>query len=332
MFELLDVGRNLAAKCFGAKKDEIAYIRCTNEGINIVANMIDWKKGDNVILNDLGYPSNWFPWMRQKSRGVRIKCLKNRNDGIWISDFEKLIDEHTKVIAIEHVNGTNGFKCDIEALGELAEEHGIYLVVDGAQSLGAIDIDLHKSKIDFLSAGAHKWLLGPTGIGLLYVREELLEKFEPLYVGPSNEERLDFTYHEYKLAKNAKRFEFGGSPNFIGVVGLVAALKFISNIGIPNIERRLMELTDLVRGELEKMPDVELPSWKDQKECRSQYIGFKLPHAQASKIVEALEGEKIIVGFKKSTVGETIRVAPYIFNTEEEIIKFVEVLKKNFKG
>ena len=324
-------GKQLAATLFGAKKEEIAYIRCTNEGINIVANMLDWKKGDNVVLSDLGFPSNIFPWQRQQSRGVEIRCVRSSGEGVWLSDIEPAVDDHTKVIALDCPSSANGFKCDLDALGDLARKHGAYLVVDGIQGLGAIPINLNRSKVDFFIAAGHKWLLGPTGIGLLYVREEHLEKFEPVYVGYANEEKTDFTYHEYKLTSTAKRFEFGGSPNMIGVIGLTAALKYIHSIGVQNIEQWATQLTDRAIKELESIEDIELPPWTYDRKYRSHWIGFKLRKTSMTQVVEALTKKKIIVAPKVSSLGETIRVAPHIMNIEEEIMKFSETLKQSIK-
>lgn len=324
--------RENGAKLLAAKKHEIAFIRCTTEGINIIASMINWRNRDNVILNDMEFVSNVYPWMRQaKEHGIKIKCVKNVDERIPVEDIERAIDENTKVIAISHVQKSNGFRCDLEEIGKVAEERGILFVVDAIQSLGAISFDVKRMRVSFLVAGAQKWLLGPSGIGIMYAKEELIEEFEPMFVGPWQEDLdlsriTDFSYREYRLSSTARRYEFGGWPNVPGVMGLAAALRYLNTIGKEAIETRDMHLCDVLVEEL-RNANIQLPPWIDERNHRSAYIGVKTKR-DTKLLTERAKERGIVVSSSKTIIGERLRIAPHFFNTEEEIIRAVEILKQ----
>ena len=323
--------RKEASKLLNSKPKEIAFMRGTTEGVAVVASMMDFKRGENVILNDLEFTTNVYPWMRMaKAKECKIKCVKTKNEKITAADIQKLIDKKTRLIAISHVQKSNGFRCELEKIGELADKKGILLSVDAVQSLGALEIDVKKTKISFLQAGGHKWLMGPSGIGLLYVNEKLLEKFEPTSVGPWQEDidltKPDFSYKQYKLSRSAKRFEFGGHPNVGGLMGLNAALKYINTLGKKDIDQRCRKLNDFVITKLEKA-GLKLPPWIKERKYRSSYVGIKTRVSPFNIFVKAKE-KGINFATSKTGIGERLRIATHIFNTEEEVEKAVSLLKK----
>jgi cysteine desulfurase/selenocysteine lyase len=333
MLQLMEEGRRHAARIIGAEKEEVAFVRGNNDAMNIIASMLDWKRGDNVILNDMEYAGGVVPWMRQKRRhGVEVKCVKSREGAVPLSGIEEAIDEHTKVISICHVHTANGYRNDLEALGKIAGEHGVYLVVNTSQSLGAVEIDVRRMNIDFVTCSAYKWALGPPGTGLMYVREELINRFEPPFVGIGQEERSivepDFNYHEYSpenLARTARRFEYGGHQMATGIIGLVEALKYIDNVGMDEIAPRNAMLFDhavKLLGEL----DVELSPWIEDRSCRGSHLGFSAD-IPAKTIYESLRERKILTIPRMGYTGrELVRVAPHFFNTKEEIEELAEAL------
>jgi len=314
----LDEVRSLFGKLINADAAEIALTHNTSEGINMVANMLDWRKGDNVIINDLEFLSNVWPWMKQKRRGVEVRVIKNKHGSIDILDIEKEIDKNTKVISVSHVEWLNGFKHDLEALGKLANEHGIYLVVDAIQSVGVLQVDVKKFKVDFLSCGGHKWLLSPLGTGFFYCRKELISEFEPPYLGLlGDKDPSDYSFREFHPSNTARRF-MHGNINFAGFYGAKAGLEYIHRIGIENIEQRAIQLTDLL---IQLLQDLDVTFLCPlEKRHRSSIVTFHLE--KVDEVLRALEKKKIIVAKR---IGG-LRVSPNFYNTETEIRKLVEVV------
>jgi cysteine desulfurase/selenocysteine lyase len=335
MLKLMEEGRVYASNIIGSDKEEIAFVRGNNDAMNIIANMLDWKRGENVILNDMEYAGGVIPWMRNReSRGIEVKCVKHREGRVRITDIEDAIDQNTKVISICHVHTANGYRNDLETLGKMTEDYGIYLVVNVSQSMGAVDIDVEKMKIDFITCSAYKWALGPPGTGLMFIKKELLEKFEPTFVGIGQEERSvvepNFNYHNYNpgnLAKTARKFEYGGHQMATGIIGLVEALKYLDRLGMDNITERNEMLIDYTINLLKEL-DVELSPWIDEKDHRGSHIGFS-SDIPAKTIFESLRKNRIITITRMGYTGkELVRVAPHFFNTKEEIEEFAETLEK----
>lgn len=334
MLQVMSKGRTYASNIINSDSDEIAFVRGNNDAMNIIAAMIDWKKGDNIIINDMEYAGGALPWMRQKRNNkIKVKCVKTIGGAVQIDDIIKAIDNHTKVISICHVHTANGYKNNLEELGKMVSDNEIYLVVNASQSLGAVEIDVKKMNIDFLTCSAYKWALGPPGTGLMYVRKELIENLEPPFVGIGQEEASilspNFNYHEYNpddLAKTARKFEYGGHQMATAVIGLVESLKYIDSIGMKNIAARNSMLLDYLVDCLKDL-DVELPTWINDQSHRSSYVGFsaKIP---AKTIFDLLKKQRILTITRMGYTGkELLRVAPHFFNTMEEIDTFIKTLK-----
>ena len=320
----LEMAKKLFAKLINAKPEEIAFVPNTSTGLNIVANMLDYSEGSNVVTTDLEFPSVVYPWLRKKL-GVKVKYVNNVDGKILHEDFENAVDDDTAAIVVSHVEYANGFRNDLSFLSKLAHEHNAYLVVDAIQSAGAIKIDVKRDDVDFLITACYKWLLGPSGIGFLYVKEELIEKFEPPMVGwasvePQVFETVDFwDIWNLRLSKTASRFEVGG-PNVIGCIGAAAALKLILGYGIEKIENRILDLTDYL------IDRVREAGWKlqtpEEKSYRSGIVNFLID--KPMERVEQLAKKGIIV----SARANGIRVSPHFYNTEEEIDQLVSELLK----
>jgi len=319
-----DGGKPFFAKMIGAKPEEIAFVENTSVGLNIAANVLHYPRGAKIVTTDLEYPSVVYPWLRRKL-GVKVEYVRNVDGKILLEDVEKAVDDHTVALAVSHVEYVNGFRHDIRALSEIAHEHGAYLIVDAIQSAGAIPIDVKRDNVDFLAAACYKWLLSPPGAGYLYVKEELIEEFEPPFVGWRSVkeevfETLDFwDIWSLRLSETASRFEVG-SPSFISFVGANEALKMLLNIGIENIEARIIKLTDhLIEAVKSLGLKLQTP---EERLYRSGIVNFKIEKAQ--EITQKL-GEKGIV---VSARAHGIRVSPHFYNTEEEIDKLVEEIRR----
>jgi len=315
-----DDGKTSFAKLINAAKDEVALVENTSIGLNIIANMLNYPQGSNIVTTDLEYPSVVYPW-KSKKLGVNVRYVKNRAGKIFLEDLERAIDDKTVAVAISHVEYVNGFRFDLRAVGEIVHEHGAYLVVDAIQSLGALSVDVKRSAVDFLTAACYKWMLGPPGVGFLYVRKELIQKFEPPIIGwasvkPEVFKTLDFwEIRDLKLSETASRFEVG-TPSSVSIAGAVAALNLLLDAGLENIEKRIRALTDHL---------VELLSARGirfqtplEPEYRSGIVNFLIDNPQER--TDQLARRGIIV----SARSHGIRVSPHFYNTTNEIDKLVE--------
>ena len=320
----LEETKRLFARLINAKPEEIAYIPNTSIGLNIIANMLEYNENSNIVTTDLEFPSVVYPWLRKKLN-VEVRYVKNVNGKLRDEDFERAIDDNTAAMVVSHVEYANGFKNNLKSLSKLAHEHGAFLVVDAIQSTGAIKVDVKQDDIDFLATACYKWLLGPSGIGFLYIKEELIEEFEPPMVGWASVEPQVFETVEFwdiwnlRLSKTASRFEVG-SPSVIGCIGAAAALKLLLDYGMEYVEERILALTDYL---IERVKEA---GWKlqtpEERELRSGIVNFIID--KPAERVEQLAKKGIVV----SARANGIRVSPHFYNTKEEIDRLVDELLK----
>jgi selenocysteine lyase/cysteine desulfurase len=320
-----DEMRKLFAKLINGEPDEIALVANTSTGLNIVANMLNYPAGSNVVVADLEYPSVVYPWLKNKPK-VAVRYVESVDGRILLRDVEKAVDDRTIVIAISHVEYANGFRNDLGSLAKIAHEHGAFLLVDAIQSAGAMRIDVRRDDVDFLTAACYKWLLGPAGAGFLYVRKELIERFEPPFVGwasvkPEVFETIDlWDIWTLDLSETASRFEVG-SPSIISFIGAAVAVQLLLDVGIANIERHILQLTKHLIDEMEQL-GFKSQTPKHQK-CRSGITNFLIDRPEER--VEQLLKKGIIV----SARAHGIRVSPHFYNTKEEIGRFIAELSSS---
>jgi cysteine desulfurase/selenocysteine lyase len=299
-YETLDQDlRQALSHLINASPEEIALVQNTAEGINIAAHTIPFQPGDNVIFCDMEYPANVYPWMNLERRGVEVRILPNHEGGL----------------AVEFLTG---FRNDLQSIGELCKARGIYFVVDGIQSLGVIPLDVSECHIDMLSCGGPKWLMGPCGIAFFFCRRELIEEMRPAYAGA--ESVVDFeNFRDYDLTflPDARRFEVG-TPNLVGMVGLLASVNLLQEVGIEEIQRWTLHLTDVLIEDLQEQ-GYQIASCL-RPEHRSAIVSFPTPDVKAA--YEKLIANKVIVSLRESY----IRVSPHCYNTEEEVLRVGQVL------
>jgi cysteine desulfurase/selenocysteine lyase len=299
--------------------DEIVLIPNTAAGINTAAVSLPLRLGDNVLVLDGDYPANIYPWMNQAHRGVLTKFVPQHNGGLDLDLLVSRIDSHTRVIAMSTVVFATGFRNNLVEVGKLCRERGIFFVVDGIQSLGALPFDAQEANVDILAAGSQKWLMGPIGSGFLYVRRELLGQLVPgAYVGASSVVDADnFLDYNFTLVPTAERFKLGSS-NAIGAYGLNATLGLLQEIGIERVAERILMLADVAIGDLQER-GFKL-SASTAPEHRSGIIIPKVPDPKAASA--RLEQAGIVCIPR----GKGIRIAPHFYNTEEEILRVGELL------
>lgn len=317
-------GKPQFAKLIGARSEEIALIENTSVGLNIAASVLQYPPGSKMVTTDLEYPSVVYPWLR-KNLGAKVHYVKSVDGKVSLDDMEKAVDDKTVAVAISHVEYVNGFRHNLRVLSEVAHEHGAYLIVDAIQSVGTMPINVKTDDVDFFMAACYKWLLSPSGAAYLYVKDELIEEFEPPYVGwasvkPEVFKTTDFwDIWNLKLSKTASRFEVG-SPSTISFVGAAEAMKMLLNCGTENIKRIIIKLTDRLIDSVKDL-GLELQT-PEQRQCRSGIVNFKIGKPQ--KVTDKLNKKGIVV----SARANGIRVSPHFYNTEEEIDKLIEEIKK----
>jgi selenocysteine lyase/cysteine desulfurase len=311
--------RGSCARILNADADEIAFVKNTSHGLSIVAGGLDWNEGDNVLVYEKEFPSNLYPWINLQRIGVTVKVIPSREGRIVFKDIEQLIDARTRLLAISSVQFSNGFKIDLQKVGQLCKSKNILFCVDAIQSLGIIPMDVKTFNIDFLSADAHKWLLGPEGIGIFYCRRELAERITPSLIGwKSVQNEFDFAHPDFCLKTNALRFE-EGSMNLMGIFGLGAALELLFEVGIVDIQNRILELGDVIIREADKRGYTVLtPRNRLDRGGNITVSGNFDP----SLMRDQLRDKGIMVNAR----GGGLRISPHFYNTEDEILTLFDVL------
>jgi selenocysteine lyase/cysteine desulfurase len=305
--------RQACARLVKAGPEEIAFVRSTSHGLSIVAQGLDWRPGDNVLTHEKEFPSNLYPWLNLRSRGVEVRTIPSRDGRIDMNDIARLMDARTRLLAISSVQFSNGFRIDLQKVGALCREKKVLFCVDAIQSLGIIPMDVRDCYIDFLSADAHKWLLGPEGIGIFYCRKELAERLSPPLIGwKSIQNDFEFERPEFLLKTDALRFE-EGSMNLMGIFGLGAALDLLFEVGIEHVEQRVLDLGDLIIQEAVKRGcHILTPGARHERGGNVTFSGDFDPGAMR----DALREKRIMVNAR----GGGIRVSPHFYNTGEEIV------------
>ena len=243
--------RESVARLIGATKEEIAFVKNTSEGIATVAGGLDWAAGDRIVNAGGEYPANVYPWMEAvRSRGCELVSVPQEvgEDGTLRVTTEAVIraadHPRTRLVALSHVQYATGQRHDLATIGAFCRGHGILFCVDAIQTLGALPVDVRGMHIDYLSAGGHKWLLGPEGTGVFYCRAELMERTKPALVGWMNvADPLNYGKIDYTLRGDARRYE-PGSYNVAGLLALKASVNLLATVGIDAVSQRIRVLTD----------------------------------------------------------------------------------------
>jgi len=313
--------RRAAAKFVNANPDEICFIKNTSEGLNFVANGITWQTGDNVVTTNVEFPSNAFCWQALRPRGVEVQMVLEENGAIPIDSIISAINSRTRLVAISAVQYASGFRVDLAALGEYCQSKGVLLCVDAIQAVGAVPIDVRSMKIDFLAADGHKWMCGPEGLGIFYVRKEVQGYLKPSCVGwLSMKNPMDFDRAKFDFQDTAKRYD-SGSYNLMGIYALGGSLQMLAEVGIEAIAARLSHLTHII-AEGVRAKGYHLVSPRGRGET-SGIVAFTSEFQDLEKIQKHLQGEhRLVVAHR----GGRLRASPHIYNTENEVQQLVELL------
>jgi cysteine desulfurase/selenocysteine lyase len=324
ILEGIDEDRRIVGKFINAKfpKEEIAFTYNTSYGLSAIAEAIRWVKGDKIVINDLEYTSNSYTYQVLAEKfGLNLEVIPNMNGTLPIEVFSQKIDDSTRLVAISHVQFSNGFRIDLHELAKICHENNAHLMVDAIQSLGAIPVDVQKQDVDYMASGGYKWLLGPLGTGFIYIKRDLAELLNPSFVGSmSDAKALELSHHSHSPAPGAKRFQASLGPH---TILLAKAIEFLDNLGIENIFAQIMKLTDLIIEFVEKESNYQMNTPIENKEQRSGIINFSCPNGD--KIVSRLRklSKPIAISYRKGG----LRLSPHCYNTEEEVQTCLETIK-----
>jgi selenocysteine lyase/cysteine desulfurase len=317
--------RKLAAQVMGTDSDAVALVPAASYGIATAAANLPLSRGQTIVILHQQFPSNVYAWYElAKKNGGRVVVAQRESRMNWTEALISAIDDSTAIVAVPECHWTDGSTVDLERVGERARDVGAGLVIDASQSLGARPLDIKRIKPDFLTAVGYKWLLGPYGLGYLYVAPKWRESGVPLEqswiarAGSDDFSRL--VDHTDAYRPGARRFDMGESPQFVLAPMAIAALEQILAWGVEQIQQTLSLLTEKIAQLAAEIDYQLLPS-----EQRSAHmIGIRPAHGIPVTLPQTLKEANIFVSVR----GDSIRIAPYLYNDAADIVRLFEVLRK----
>lgn len=308
----------LAVFLHAASPDEIAILRNTSEGNNLIVNGLDFAAGDEIVITDHNHQSNNEAWkMRAKRDGLVVKSVSvnvpAQSHDALIEEFERLITPRTKMVALTHVTSTTGLRFPVRQIAESARRRNVWVHVDGAQTFGVLDVDVRALGCDSYSASAHKWMMGPLELGVLYVRSERISDLWPPIVTAGWTRELT----------GARRLDVVGQREDPRVVAFGAAVDFIQNIGIAKIEARSLALAAHAKRLLADIPAVQMKSAM-APEMSGAVVKFSLRNRPTREAYDTLwQKHRIALAITAAGDAEGLRCSPHVYNSFEDIERLV---------
>lgn len=328
--------REKIADFINSAKDEVIFTKNTTEAINLVANGLDFKKGDSIVVSNIEHHSNYVPWLELKKRGIDLNLIKTDKYGIVdVSDIEKAVDRSTKLITITHVSNAIGSCQPVNDIGDVAEENDVLYLIDAAQSAGHMKLDVKETKADFITVPGHKGLLGPVGTGFLYCKQGAADNLKPQNLGGGTVSHV--TENDFVLEPVPSRFE-GGTQNIAGIIGLGTAVDYIERIGIESIEKYGMKLTKYM---YERINDVDNSICYGDPDNTHGIVAFNIEGMNShdmAKILDEIKNICVRSGYHcaipaikhvgADTLGGAVRASLHCYNNKEEIDIFAETVNE----
>jgi len=323
-FGLPDRVRGRIARLIGAGAGEIAITSSATQGIGIPAAGLKLGAGDEVVVASSNFPSNLFTWLHLRRKGVTVKVIHSREGEVTLDQVAAELTPRTRVLALDWVNYSTGYRIDLTAFGSLIRDRGGIFVVDGSQGVGANDLNLHALPVDVMACAAYKWLLGPYGTGFAYVARELLSKLDlPVINWCSVEGAENFDSlpkEEFSLIHGARVFDSGETASFINLHGLEASLEFVEGVTIGSVyghcRRLLLRLEEGLRTRGYTLSAASLPGHE------STILGFRAVTSRATAdLHQRLTANHIAVSLRHGM----IRVSPHVYNDEADIDRLLEI-------
>ncbi|HSG73680.1 MAG TPA: aminotransferase class V-fold PLP-dependent enzyme [Nitrosopumilaceae archaeon] len=319
--------RKKIANLVHCKPEEIIFTQSTTDGVNMVASGLSLDAKSNIIIRGRGHEhhANYYPWL-SLSKKISLKNLKTDQDGFFdIKELRNFVDSDTKCVVLSHALYNTGAILPVEEVGEYLEKNNVSFFLDTAQTVGCFgDYDFRKTKSDFMSFNGSKWLCGPMGTGIFYCKKESSKLLEPKTIGGESA----MIYDDAKLAYKDIPDKFQtGFRNYVGFVGLEASIDYMLQFGLDNIRKKIMKLSNLMRTELSNISGVTLYGPENESK-RTSIVSFTLDGHEPQQIVEEFEKKKIVLAVREILDKKIVRASPHYFNSEVEIQKVVEEIRK----
>lgn len=318
--------RATAARMIGAHPEEIALIGNTTAGISLVAEGLDWRPGDNVVTLANEFPSNVYPWFNLASRGVETRRVPTDVSGrLDIDKLSAACDDRTRVVTVSWIGFATGYRQEVKRIAAVAHEKGSLLFLDAIQGLGVFPLDVRELDVDFLAADGHKWMLGPEGAGIAYIRREHLDRLRP--IGPgwhSVTPGQDYTHIELNLRPTAARYE-GGSQNNAGMLAFGASLELLTGLGIESIAASVLDITDHACERLEGIGATIVSDRSREHhggEQRSGIVSFELPGRDPMALKRHAMRQHVVFGCRAGR----LRISPHAYNNEQDVDRLIGAL------
>ena len=325
--ELWRKTRKEVSKLVKCQPDEIIITQSVTDGVNMVANGMKFGNDSNIIIRggEHEHHANYFPWLKLKDR-IDVRSLPVDENGEFTdSDFKKRLDKKTKLVALSHGLYNSGLILPVKEIGERLQKENIPYFLDTAQTVGCIgDFDFVNTGCDFMSFNGSKWLCGPMGTGVFYCKQESSELLEPLSIGGESANSTESKGLTYKELPD--RFQTG-FRNYVGLAGMVSSITLLQNLGLDNIRKHIMKLSNLFIDEIGKIPESKVFGPEDETK-RTSIVSFDIKKNDPEKIVSILAEKGIIIARREIYEKPILRISPHVFNTKDDILKLVEELKK----
>ncbi len=334
--------RQTAATLLTCLADEVAFVPNTTSGLTLIAESFPWQPGDNVVVPASEFPSNMLPWRNLVDRGVEVRVVPCEIEGCDTDQLLAAANERTRIVTVSWVGYVTGWRQDLDELADRCHRRGILLCVDGIQGLGVIPLDVSRTPIDFLAADGHKWLLGPEGAGVLFIRREHLDRLRPMGLGwnsvrgagnfnrresdfdalpPDGEQRFLIAppLPIQELKASAARLE-GGSANVGGILALGASLELLLSWGVEEIWTQLQEVTERLKLLLEEC-GANVISAKDDRR-RSGIVACEFPARSTDRLRERALQQRVVLNLRRGYV----RLSPHVYTNDDDLERLRRVL------
>ncbi len=314
--------RQEAAAMIGAAAEEVALVRNTSHGVGIVAEGFPWREGDNVVLPADEFPSNQYPWLAVRDRGVEVRRVPLRDGRLELADLEAACDRRTRLVTLSWVSYWSGRRTDPAEAADLAHRHGALLFLDAIQGLGVFPLDAHQAEVDFLAADGHKWLLGPEGAGLFFCRRQHLDLLRPTGVGWNSvvqAMRFDQIVPDWK--PTAARLE-GGSQNMVGMIGLRAAVGMLRELQVPRIAVTVLDITHRACQRLRSL-GAEIVSDR-RSDAASGIVTFVLTGVDPDEARRRCLAADVVLSCRSGR----LRISPHAYNDDSDLDRLIDALRR----
>ena len=309
------------ARLVNSDVNSIGWTDNVSNAMNIIAQGLDWKYGDQIILNDIEFPANVYPFLNLKNIGVEILFAKSENWKVDLPEIEKLVTSKTRLISISMVQFLSGYRADIKAIGDYCKSKNIIFCVDGIQAAGNVNINLRYYSVDFFAGGTQKWLMGLQGLSYFYISKNLFDKIIPKNIGwTSVKNAWHFLDYKLDLLDNADRFQ-NGTNSRIAMIAIDESLNLFEKIGYAQIENKILENSTYF---IQKLTDNGLNPILKNIEMKNIAGIVSLKINNTENIMRNLKERKIACSLREGL----IRFSPHFYNTKDEINYVVDELTK----